>query len=70
VRELLAEFEAVVGHPIPTALAPRRPGDSPGCYARIDKAREVLDWHPTLSVADGIRHSLRWSALRDSILPA
>jgi UDP-glucose 4-epimerase len=68
VRELLAEFEAAVGHPIPTALAPRRPGDSPGCYARIDKARELLDWQPTLSVADGIRHSLRWSALRDSML--
>jgi UDP-glucose 4-epimerase len=68
VRELLAEFQAAVGHPIPTELAPRRPGDSPGCYARIDKARELLDWQPTLSVADGIRHSLRWSALRDSML--
>jgi UDP-glucose 4-epimerase len=68
VRELLASFEEVVGHPIPIAVAPRRPGDSPGCYARTGKAGELLDWHPTLSLADGIRHSLRWSALRDSVL--
>jgi UDP-glucose 4-epimerase len=68
VRELLATFEEVVGHPIPTAPAPRRPGDSPGCYARTEKARDLLDWRPTLSVADGILHSLRWSAIRDSVL--
>jgi UDP-glucose 4-epimerase len=68
VRELLATFEEVIGHPIPTAVAPRRPGDSPGCYARTEKARDLLDWRPALSVADGIRHSLRWSAIRDSVL--
>jgi len=69
VRELLDEFEAVLGRRIPTVEVGRRPGDSPGCFARTDRAGELLDWRPTLSTADGIRHSLEWSALRDSRLP-
>jgi UDP-glucose 4-epimerase len=66
---LLAVFEDVAGRPIPTVEIGRRPGDSPGCYTRTDLATELLDWRPALSVADGVRHSLGWSALRDTILP-
>jgi UDP-glucose 4-epimerase len=68
VRELLGVFEEVLGRPIPTMEVGRRPGDSPGCYTRTERVNELLDWHPTLSVADGIRHSLTWSAMRDSVL--
>jgi UDP-glucose 4-epimerase len=68
VRELLGAFEQALGRPIPTREAPRRPGDSPGCYARTERAGRLLDWRATLSVADGIRHSLQWSRIRDSVL--
>jgi UDP-glucose 4-epimerase len=68
VRELLAAFEEALGRPLATVEAGRRPGDSPGCYARTERAGELLDWRPTLSVAEGIRHSLRWSAMRDDVL--
>jgi UDP-glucose 4-epimerase len=68
VRELLGAFEEVSGRPIPVVEAGRRPGDSAGCYARTERVGELLDWRPSLSVADGIRHSLRWSELRDSVL--
>ncbi|MDT4987604.1 MAG: UDP-glucose 4-epimerase [Micromonosporaceae bacterium] len=68
VRELLAIFAEVTGRAIPTIEAGRRPGDSAGCFTRTDLVGELLDWCPTRSVADGIRDSLRWSALRDSIL--
>jgi UDP-glucose 4-epimerase len=68
VRELLGAFEEVLGRPIPTSEAARRPGDSPGCYARTERAGELLDWRASLSVADGIRHSLQWSRIRDSML--
>jgi UDP-glucose 4-epimerase len=68
VRELLDAFEEVSGRPIRTVEAGRRPGDSPGCYARTERVAELLDWRPTLSVVEGIRHSLRWSQLRDSVL--
>jgi UDP-glucose 4-epimerase len=68
VRELLGVFEEVLGRPIPTVETGRRPGDSPGCYARTERVGELLDWRATLTVADGIRHSLRWSRMLDSVL--
>lgn len=68
VRELLRVFQEVLGRPIPTGEVGRRPGDSPGCYTRTERVNELLEWRPTLSVADGVRHSLTWSAMRDSVL--
>ncbi|MGC9669026.1 UDP-glucose 4-epimerase GalE [Planosporangium sp. 12N6] len=68
VRELLAAFEEVLGRPVAIVEAGRRPGDSPGCYARTGRIGELLDWRPTLSVTDGIRHSLQWSSLRERVL--
>jgi UDP-glucose 4-epimerase len=68
VRELLGAFEEVLGRPIPTVEVGRRPGDSPGCYARTERVGELLDWRATLSVTDGIRHSLRWSRMLGSVL--
>ncbi len=47
VREVLAAAEAVVGHPIPSTVGPRRPGDPPVLVARADRAAELLDWRPT-----------------------
>ncbi len=46
VREVLAAAEAVVGHPIPHAFGPRRPGDPPVLVASADRARAVLEWEP------------------------
>jgi UDP-glucose 4-epimerase len=68
VRELLGVFEEVLGRPIATVEAGRRPGDSPGCYARTGRVGELLDWRANLTVADGIRHSLQWSRALDSVL--
>jgi UDP-glucose 4-epimerase len=68
VRELLDAFHAVLGRPIRTVLSPRRPGDSAGTYTRSDRARRLLGWEPTLSLAEGIQHSLQWAELRDSVL--
>ncbi|WP_341720155.1 UDP-glucose 4-epimerase GalE [Micromonospora sp. FIMYZ51] len=68
VRELLAAFHAVLGRPIPTAVSDRRPGDSAGTYTRSERARQLLGWEPTLSLRDGIRHSLQWDELRDQVL--
>lgn len=68
VRELLDAFNAVLGRPIPTVVAPRRPGDSAGTYTRSDRARRLLGWEPTLSLQEGIQHSLQWAELRDSVL--
>lgn len=68
VKELLAAFEAVLGRPLPVRAAPRRPGDSAGSYTLIGHARNLLGWRPQLSLEDGIRHSLQWIAVRESLL--
>jgi UDP-glucose 4-epimerase len=68
VRELVAAFNSVVSPPAEAVEAPRRPGDPAGAYTRSDRARELLGWTPTHSLAEGIVDSLRWAEVRDSIL--
>ena len=68
VRELLDAFNRVAGHPVEAREAGRRPGDIAGAYTRIDRAGRLLGWRPQYDLAEGIRHSLQWAALRDEIL--
>jgi UDP-glucose 4-epimerase len=69
VRELLDAFNQVSGHPVEVCEAGRRPGDVAGAYTRVGRAERLLGWRPRYDIAQGIRHSLRWSALRDESLP-
>ena len=68
VRELLEAFNDVVSVPIKARDAGRRPGDVAGAYTRIDRATKLLDWHPRYGIAESIRHSLQWAAIRDELL--
>src|SRR6266704_3426989 len=68
VRELLAAFNQVADHPVEAREAPRRPGDVAGAYTRVGRAQRLLGWLAQYDVAEGIRHSLQWAALRDEIL--
>jgi len=68
VRELLDAFNSVTDAPIPSTDTARRPGDVVGAYTRSDRANELLGWRPRFSVAEGIRDSLRWAALRSEML--
>jgi UDP-glucose 4-epimerase len=68
VRELLDLFNRVSDRPIQAREAGRRPGDTAGAYTRIDRAERMLAWQPQYDIADGIRHSLQWAAMRDDIL--
>jgi UDP-glucose 4-epimerase len=68
VRELLDAFNRVAGRPVQAREAGRRPGDTAGAYTRIDRAVSLLDWRPRYDIAEGIRHSLQWAAIRDEIL--
>jgi hypothetical protein len=70
VRELLAAFNRVAGRPVQVREAPRRPGDVAGAYARTARAARLLGWRPRYDLAEGIRHSLQWAAVRDQILGA
>jgi UDP-glucose 4-epimerase len=68
VRELIAAFNSVVSPPITVVEAPRRPGDPAGAFTRSERARKLLGWEAAHSLADGIRDSLRWAAVRDQVL--
>jgi UDP-glucose 4-epimerase len=68
VRELVAAFNSVVDRPVDVVEAPRRPGDVAGAFTRSDRAKRLLNWETQFSISDGIADSLRWSAVRDSIL--
>ena len=46
VKQVIQAAEAVTGHPVPTKLAPRRPGDPPVLLASAEKAQSVLGWQP------------------------
>jgi UDP-glucose 4-epimerase len=69
VRELLGAFNHVADRPVEVREAGRRPGDVAGAYTRIDRAVRLLGWRPQYDVAEGIRHSLQWAAIRNDMLP-
>jgi UDP-glucose 4-epimerase len=68
VLELLDAFNRVAARPIQAREAERRPGDVVGGYSRIDRARRLLSWQPRYDIAEGIRHSLAWAAIREEVL--
>jgi UDP-glucose 4-epimerase len=68
VREMVDAFVEVTGRSLPVREIGPRPGDVAGAYTRSDRARRVLGWQPRFSLADGIRDSLRWAAVRDERL--
>jgi UDP-glucose 4-epimerase len=70
VREFVAAFQAVANRPLRVRETGPRPGDSAGSYTRSTRSRSLLDWKPELSLEEGIRHSLQWSAVRDDVLAA
>lgn len=46
VQEVIATAREVTGHPIPSTIGPRRPGDPPTLIAGSAKIREQLGWKP------------------------
>jgi UDP-glucose 4-epimerase len=68
VWELLDAFNRVAGRPLEARRAGRRPGDIAGAYTRADRAKRLLGWRARCDITEGIRHSLRWAAIRDEIL--
>ena len=61
VLEVIAAAGSVAGHPIPTVLAPRRPGDPPVLTAAADRAYRVLGWQPRYTdLAAILRHAWNW----------
>lgn len=54
LSELVQTIERVVGKPAIIERQPDQPGDVPVTFANIDRARAMLDYVPTVPVAEGI----------------
>lgn len=46
VKEVIETARQVTGHPVPTHVTPRRPGDAPRLVACAEKIRRELGWEP------------------------
>jgi len=68
VRDLVDVVESVLGRPVPVQEAPRRPGDVPGAYANVDRARDLLGWTARSSLRNGVESAFRWAAKRAHVL--
>ncbi|MCS7300090.1 MAG: UDP-glucose 4-epimerase GalE, partial [Fimbriimonadales bacterium] len=61
VLEVIRTAEQVVGKPIPTVYAPRRPGDPARLAASSEKAQRELGWQPRYPALETmIEHAFRW----------
>ena len=63
VLEMVKAFSKAFGKEIPYAIAPRRPGDIPECYADPKKAYEELGWKAVKTLDDMCQDSLRWQTM-------
>jgi UDP-glucose 4-epimerase len=61
VAEMLGEL---IGKPVEKRFQPRRPGDIRDSWADLSAAREVLGYHPSVSLENGLRRTV------EALLPA
>jgi UDP-glucose 4-epimerase len=60
VLELVSAFEKATGVKIRKKTAPRRPGDSPTCYAATEKAKKALKWSAKKTLPEACTDTWRW----------
>ena len=54
VQEVIESVRRVTGHPVPSELHPRRPGDPAVLVASSEKATKELGWQPRYTELDEI----------------
>ncbi len=60
LNELLAAIEQVVDRPVRVERLPARSFDVPTVYLDIGRARQQLDWQPTVPLHEGLRQTWEW----------
>jgi UDP-glucose 4-epimerase len=60
VRQLITAAQAAVGKQFDVHIAPRRPGDVPGCVSHSRRADQHFGWKPTFGLAAAISHAWQW----------
>ena len=59
-RDPIAAIEALTGSKPVVEFKPSRPFDVQTNVLDISRARAELDWHPRISLTDGLRRTLYW----------
>ena len=59
-KEFGPMLEDFLGKEIPVATADWRPGDQPVYISDVTRAKEMLDWEPSVSPRDGIARLYEW----------
>ena len=60
VMDIISVFETKLQTKIKYRITERRAGDLPQYYARIEKARDLLNWESDKDLFDMCADSLRW----------
>lgn len=59
LQEYLSEFDAEIAN-VAIKHGPNRQGDIPHSLASIEKAKELLDYHPTHTIDKGLKEAVQW----------
>ena len=70
VRELVRSFITVTGRELLVRESGPRPGDSAGAFCSGTRAENLLGWQPQIALEEGIRDTLAWFDIRESIIGA
>jgi UDP-glucose 4-epimerase len=68
VLQMVKAFEAASGQTVPYNVVPRRPGDVASCYAKVGKAKALLDWQATRGLSDMCKDA--WRAQQTAVKPS
>ncbi len=66
VLEMVQAFAKASGKDVPYQIMPRRSGDVASCYAKPDKAAQVLGWTAKKSIDDMCSSTWRWQQSEQS----
>jgi UDP-glucose 4-epimerase len=60
----MAVREALGIAPFEPIYTDKRPGEIDHCYLKIDKAKELLHWEPTITLAEGLQKTAEFFIAR------
>ncbi|HEX9037922.1 MAG TPA: NAD-dependent epimerase/dehydratase family protein [Ktedonobacterales bacterium] len=60
VNDVLTQLGQLIGRPVRVARRESQRGDAPHTTAATERARELLEWSPSVSLAEGLRRQVEW----------
>jgi nucleoside-diphosphate-sugar epimerase len=67
---VIEQIAELVGRRPVIRYAPAHPADVPATWANVEKAAQLLDWKPQVSLEEGLRRTAEWyRANREMVLP-